>query len=99
MTENYTKNEVRNLLNPLMDQIEFDKKQLTSYHEFLCMVQDLNWWQRLVRLPFLITEFMFVRLKESRESKTIIEQMANWAEENPRSFEMYKEFFDGTKNN
>lgn len=101
MTEkqSWTKEEVAALIRPLMDQIDFYHKLLMECEMEILKVRYLPWWKRLFILPYRLESFRRRLSTTKRESKTIIEEWAKFAEENPQMFKIYKEYFDGSRKN
>lgn len=85
MKESYSKEEVKQLIGSLMDQIEY-----LHYQYLKCRTHiSAPWWDRLSKI-----EFLKRCVWDDDHSNTMIFNLAKFAEEHPREFEFLKEFYD-----
>lgn len=90
----YTKEEVQQLIEPLMKQIEYYQSQYILCRQYII---DEPWYK------FIFSKFNFLiqTFKQDDESDTLIENLRLYADKNPTMFEFLKEFYDkkNPKNN
>ena len=90
----------QDLIRLVLNQIDFYQKK---YHAAKRELQDIclmHWYKRIF-ISRRIDKFLKESLFNNRESETLIENFANFAENDPELFRFYREFYDkkSTKNN
>lgn len=85
MEKSYTKEEVKNLIQPLMDQIDFYQRQYQKCQKYIM----LPWYKRLNPYKFIRSLW-----KAEDESGTIIYQFLEYYQKHPEEFEFLKEWYD-----
>lgn len=85
MEKSYTKEEVKNLIQPLMDQIDFYQRQYHNCQKYIM----LPWYKRLNPYKFIRSLW-----KAEDESGTIVYQFLKYYQNHPEQFEFLKEWYD-----
>lgn len=81
----YSREEVQNLIKPLMDQIDFYQRQYHLCQRYIM----LPWWKRLNPYKFIKSLW-----KTEDESGTILYQFLEYYQNNPQEFEFLKDWYD-----
>lgn len=86
MEKTYSKEEVRQLIDPLYKQIKFYQDQYIKCRRFIV----LPWYKQI----FNKWSFIKSLWKDDEESDTLIENLRIYSKKNPNEFGLLKEFYD-----
>lgn len=86
MQKTYTREEVHEIIEPLIKQIEFYHDQYSKCRRFII----LPWYKTV----FLKWSFIKSLWKDEDESDTLIENLYRYRKQNPEMFEFLKSWYD-----
>lgn len=95
----YSKEEVKKLIDPLINQIESDQFKLERYRKFMVELIEIPWYKLIfLNRSKMILDFLKNEIEHNDSDPGIINDLARWKQVNPTGFKLYQEFLNHPQN-